>query len=133
VPLVVRGRIIGNLSITSPTPNAYGPHEATLALYGISLYTEAADRALAACDTAPVATNLQEIDATTREALAETRLLLFELRPPLLKEQGLAAALRTRLEAVEARAGLDVSFESDGQERLHWTRSRSCSDSLRRP
>jgi signal transduction histidine kinase len=161
VPLVVRGRIIGNLSITSPVPNAYGPAEATLALaiarqaavaidnarlherarqaavleerqrlardlhdsvtqslYGISLYTEAAQRALAAGDTPPVSTNLQEIGETTREALAETRLLLFELRPPLLEEQGLAAALRTRLEAVEARAGLTVSFESRGEDRL---------------
>ena len=32
VPLVVRGQIIGNLSITSPMPHAYGPREATLAL-----------------------------------------------------------------------------------------------------
>jgi signal transduction histidine kinase len=161
VPLVVRGRITGNLGITSPAPNAYGPREATLALaigrqaavaidnarlherarqaaileerqrlarelhdsvtqslYGISLYAEAAERALADGDTAPVATNLHDIGETTREALAETRLLLFELRPPLLEEQGLAAALRTRLQAVEARAGLDVTFESRGTDRL---------------
>jgi signal transduction histidine kinase len=161
VPLVVRGRIIGNLSITSPTPYAYGPREATLALaiarqaavaienarlherarqaamleerqrlarelhdsvtqalYGISLYAEAAGRALADGDTAPVAANLREISETTREALGETRLLLFELRPPLLEEQGLTAALRARLQAVEARAGLEVAFECRGQERL---------------
>jgi signal transduction histidine kinase len=161
VPLVVRERIVGYLSITSPTPDAYGQGQATLALavarqaavaienarlhqrarqaavleerhrlarelhdsvtqalYGISLYTEAAERALADGDTAPAVTNLQDIGETTREALAETRLLLFELRPPLLEEQGLAAALRTRLDAVEARAGLEVSFESCGDERL---------------
>jgi signal transduction histidine kinase len=161
VPLVVRGQIIGNLSITHPTPHAYGPREATLALaiarqaavaienarlherarqaavleerqrlarelhdsvtqalYGISLYAEAAGRALADGETEPVAANLREISETTREALGETRLLLFELRPPLLEEQGLAAALRARLQAVESRAGLEVGFECHGQERL---------------
>ena len=90
----------------------------TQALYGISLYAEAAARALAQGETGPVAANLREISETTREALGETRLLLFELRPPLLEEQGLAAALRARLQAVEARAGLEVAFESHGQERL---------------
>jgi signal transduction histidine kinase len=90
----------------------------TQALYGISLYAEAAGRALADGETEPVAANLREIGATTREALAETRLLLFELRPPLLEEQGLAAALQARLQAVEARAGLEVAFECHGQERL---------------
>lgn len=46
------------------------------------------------------------------------RLLLHELRPPLLEEQGLAAALRSRLHAVEARAGLTAEFQSNGEERL---------------
>ena len=54
----------------------------------------------------PVENNLREIGETTQEALGEMRLLLFELRPPVLQEQGLAGALRTRLQAVEARAGL---------------------------
>jgi signal transduction histidine kinase len=61
---------------------------------------------------------MREIGETTREALTETRLLPFELRPPLLEEQGLAAALRTRLQAVESRAGLEVEFECQGQGRL---------------
>jgi signal transduction histidine kinase len=89
----------------------------TQSLYGISLYAEAAQRALRHGDAAPAATHLQDIRDTTREALAETRLLLFELRPPLL-EQGLPTALQTRLQAVEARAGLDVSFRSHGEDRL---------------
>jgi signal transduction histidine kinase len=40
------------------------------------------------------------------------RLLIFELRPPLLEKEGLAAALRARLETVEARAGLRTEFEA---------------------
>jgi signal transduction histidine kinase len=90
----------------------------TQALYGISLYAEAAGRALSDGETQPVATNLQEIRDTTQEALAEMRLLLFELRPPLLQEHGLPAALRARLQAVEARAGLVTEFDCQCDERL---------------
>jgi signal transduction histidine kinase len=161
VPLVVRGRIIGLLSITSPRPRAYGPRDAALALaiarqaavamenarlherarqaavleerqrlarelhdsvtqalYGVSLYVEAAGRALVDGETAPVAANLAEIRATVQEALGEMRLLLFGLRPPPLEEHGLAGALESRLRAVEARAGLVTEFHGDGAARL---------------
>src|SRR5262249_43667407 len=90
----------------------------TQALYGISLYAEAAGRALTGGNTEPVATNLREISDTTQEALGEMRLLLFELRPPLLQEHGLAAALRSRLQTVEARAGLTTEFECQDENRL---------------
>jgi signal transduction histidine kinase len=90
----------------------------TQALYGISLYAEAAGRALTDGDTEPVAANLREISDTTQEALGEMRLLLFELRPPLLQEYGLAAALRARLQTVEARAGLVTEFDCPNEERL---------------
>jgi signal transduction histidine kinase len=90
----------------------------TQALYGISLYAEAAGRALTNGDVQPAADNLQEIRDTTQEALGEMRLLLFELRPPLLQERGLAAALRARLQGVETRAGLVTQFDCQTEERL---------------
>jgi len=90
----------------------------TQSLYGISLYAEAAARALTDGEHEPVATNLHEIRDTTQEALGEMRLLLFDLRPPLLQEHGLAAALRARLQAVETRAGLLTQFDCHGKERL---------------
>jgi signal transduction histidine kinase len=90
----------------------------TQALYGVSLYAEAAGRALADGDVAPAADSLREIRETTQEALGEMRLLLFELRPPLLEAEGLAAALRSRLQAVEARAGLATDFQRQGEARL---------------
>jgi signal transduction histidine kinase len=46
------------------------------------------------------------------------RLLIFELRPPILAEAGLAAALQARLLAVEGRAGLKTEFKSEMQGRL---------------
>jgi signal transduction histidine kinase len=90
----------------------------TQSLYGVALYTEAASRALADGEVDPVAANLEEIRETTQEALGEMRLLLYELRPPLLEEHGLAAALRTRLQSVETRAGLEVGFDCQGDQRL---------------
>ena len=90
----------------------------TQSLYGVSLQAEAALRALMAGDTAPIAANLKEIGETTQEALGEMRLLLFELRPPLLEERGLFGALQSRLGAVESRAGLTTEIQGEGAERL---------------
>jgi signal transduction histidine kinase len=90
----------------------------TQALYGLSLHAEAASRALAAGEVEPVGSNLREIQETTQEALGEMRLLLFELRPPLLEERGLLGAIETRLRAVEARAGLLTELHGDSAERL---------------
>ena len=88
------------------------------ALYGVSLYAEAAGRALASGETAPVAASLADIRETVHEALGEMRLLLFELRPPLLEEEGLAGAIASRLRAVEARAGLTTRLEGDVSDRF---------------
>jgi signal transduction histidine kinase len=90
----------------------------TQSLYGISLYTAAATRALQAGDTEPAAANLAEISQTSHEALGELRLVLFELRPPVLQEHGLAAALSARLQTVEARSGLSTAFALEGDARL---------------
>ena len=42
------------------------------------------------------------------------RLLIFELRPPILESEGLKTALRTRLEMVEGRSGLETEFKAEG-------------------
>jgi signal transduction histidine kinase len=161
VPLVVRDRPIGLLSLTSPIRDAFSARDATLALaiarqaavaienarlherarqaavleerqrlarelhdsvtqslYAIALYAEATSRAITDRDPESASANLQQISESTQEALGEMRLLLYELRPPLLEEQGLTAALRSRLHAVEARAGLTTEFDSSGEERL---------------
>ncbi len=86
----------------------------TQALYGVTLCAEAAARQLSSGQVAMTANHLQEIRSTTHEALREMRLLIFELRPPILKTDGLAAALQARLEAVEGRFGLETEFHGDG-------------------
>jgi signal transduction histidine kinase len=90
----------------------------TQSLYGVTLYAEAAARQLILGDTDAVADHLRELRATAQESLREMRLLIFELRLPTLKSEGLAAALQMRLEAVEEKVGLETSFTADGDGRL---------------
>jgi signal transduction histidine kinase len=83
----------------------------TQALYGMMLYTEAATRVLPSGDVDKVATYLHDLRDTAGEALREMRLLVFELRPPVLEKEGLVAALQARLDAVESRAGLATELD----------------------
>lgn len=161
VPLVIRDRAVGLLSLTSPRVDAFSPRDARLALaiarqaavaienarlhararhaaileerqrlarelhdsvtqglYGVSLYTAAARRALVDGDVASVRNNLRDVAETTQEAVAEMRQLLIELRPQILDEQGLASALWSRLQAVHAHAGISVEFDCAEDVRL---------------
>jgi signal transduction histidine kinase len=86
---------------------------ATQSLYSARLYAEAALRQLAGGDNTTAAEYVREVKDATRDALAEMRLLIHELRPPVLAEQGLAAALRLRLGAVEGRAGLATELVAE--------------------
>ncbi|MDI3340657.1 MAG: GAF domain-containing sensor histidine kinase [Sphaerobacter sp.] len=86
---------------------------ATQSMYSARMYAEAAHRLLARGDLALASEYLAEVKEAARSALAEMRLLIHELRPPILAEHGLAAALRRRLEAVEARAGIETEFTTE--------------------
>jgi signal transduction histidine kinase len=88
------------------------------ALYGMALYSEAATGQLSLGHLDRVAELLQQLQNTAQEALTEMRLLIYELRPPVLEEEGLVAALQARLDAVEARVGLETEFGAVGDIRL---------------
>ncbi|KPK06506.1 MAG: histidine kinase, partial [Anaerolineae bacterium SG8_19] len=90
----------------------------TQALYSVNLYAEAARMALSAGKAEIAADNLQELRNMAREAMLDMRMLIFELHPPALEEEGLASALQARLEAVEARSGLQSEFHIKGEMRL---------------
>lgn len=88
------------------------------ALYSISLFTDATRMALQTNKLEVVKNHVEELAELAREALSDMRLLIFELRPPILEKIGLAAALQSRLEAVEARAGFHTAFRSEGDLQL---------------
>lgn len=88
----------------------------TQAIYSVTLYADAARMALAAGKQDVAAEHLQELRSMAREAMLDMRLLIFELHPPILEKEGLAIAVQTRLETVEARSGLQSVFHVEGQE-----------------
>jgi len=79
-------------------------------LYGLTLQAEAAARELNSGQTDKAVEQLHEIRDSAQQTLKETRLLIFELRPPILEQEGLASALRARLESVESRSGLKTQI-----------------------
>jgi signal transduction histidine kinase len=85
----------------------------TQSLYGVTMYAEAAARLLDRGVTDEAGRILRELRDTSISALREMRLMIFELRPPSLAEDGLVTAIESRLGAVEARAGLRTEFEYD--------------------
>lgn len=90
----------------------------TQSLYSVTMYAEAAALALTAGKQATATAHLHELRDTAQEALREMRLLIFELRPLALEQQGLAAALRARLDAVEGRGGMKTELHVEGAEEL---------------
>jgi signal transduction histidine kinase len=80
-------------------------------LYGLTLQAEAAARELKTGQTDKAVEQLREIRDSAQQSLQETRLLIFELRPPILEQEGLVAALRARLESVESRSGLKTQIK----------------------
>jgi signal transduction histidine kinase len=82
-------------------------------LYGLTLQSEAASRQLASGHLEKVSGYLREIRQSAQHSLQEARLLIFELRPPILEKDGLVAALKARLEDVEGRSGLQTHLNLD--------------------
>jgi signal transduction histidine kinase/ligand-binding sensor domain-containing protein len=87
---------------------------AAQSMYGVTLLAEVASRLLSIGRADQIAGYLREMKDTAKASLAEMRLLIYELRPPVLQEEGLASALQARLEAVESRSGLETQFHLDG-------------------
>ena len=90
----------------------------TQGLYSVTLYAEATRMALAAGRQDVATANLEELHHMAREAMVDMRMLIFELHPPMLEEEGLVAALQARLAAVESRAGLQAEFCVEGEQLL---------------
>ncbi len=88
------------------------------ALYSISLFTDATRLALEMNKLDVVSNHLEDLVELSREAMSDMRLMIYELRPPIIEREGLAAALQSRLDSVEARAGFQAIFKSEGEVNL---------------
>jgi signal transduction histidine kinase len=90
----------------------------TQGLYSMMLYADATGMALSAGKQDVAADNLQQLRGIAREAMLDMRILIFELHPPVLEEQGLVGAIQARLATVEARAGIHTDVTVEGERRL---------------
>ena len=90
-------------------------HEAvTQSLYSASLMAEAARRHSTTADLSITSEYVARLSELSQQALRQLRLLVYELRPSLLEQEGLVGALRHRLEAVEQRAGIQARLIDHG-------------------
>jgi signal transduction histidine kinase len=90
----------------------------TQSLFSVSLYADAATRALVAGKQDTAADYLRELREIANEGMRDMRLLIFQLHPPVLETEGLVTALQARLAAVEGRAGLQTELRVEGERRL---------------
>jgi len=84
----------------------------TQALFSMTLQSRSLEL-LMARDPSQVPGKLAELRELQKDALAEMRALIFELRPGNLGEQGLVQALRTHAAGLSGRIGLPVVVDAD--------------------
>jgi PAS domain S-box-containing protein len=89
----------------------------TQALFSMTLITRTTEIQLDR-DPAAARENLGTLRDLQREALAEMRALIFELRPGNLEQDGLNRALKTHTAALSGRIGLPIVVTSELDERL---------------
>lgn len=84
-------------------------------LYSLTLFAETGRRQAEKGDAGAAGQHLGMLGETAQQTLKEMRLMLHELRPSALESEGLVAALRRRLDAVEERAGVMTRLEVAGE------------------
>ncbi len=89
----------------------------TQQLFSMTLTSQAA-RAQLERNPQRVAAQLERLQETSTAALAEMRALIFQLRPPALRDQGLVAALQQHAQLLARREGIVIGLSVVGDERL---------------
>lgn len=111
----------------------------TQSLYSLVLLTEGWRRLLSAGSGAQIEDYLGRIGEIAQQALREMRLLIHELRPPMLEQAGLVGAVRKRLDAVEKRLGIEARVVMDDlvelpaslEEGLYWITQEALNNTLK--
>lgn len=119
---------------------AHSLHDSvTQSLYSVSLLAEATHRRAESGELDVMTDHIDRLSELTVQALRQMRLLVYELRPDMLEQEGLAGALRHRLEAVEHRAGVKARLIDDTldpipphlQSDLFWIGQEALNNALR--
>ncbi len=111
----------------------------TQSLYSLVLLTEGWRRMYVEKGNIDIENYLTRIGEIASQSLKEMRLLILELRPPTLEQEGLVGALQKRLDAVEKRVGIlarvvmeefcdiPIAVEKD----LYWIAQEALNNSLK--
>jgi signal transduction histidine kinase len=83
-------------------------------LYSLVLLAYAARRDVQSAQRTQVEVSLDQIYEMAQQAQRELRLLVYQLRPGVLTQDGLVQALERRLDAVERRAGVAAHLLVEG-------------------
>ena len=90
----------------------------TQSLYSLSLFARSGRDAADEGDSARLTSSLTKLETTALQALREMRLLLYELRPEALEQEGLIRTIEQRFDAVERRAGMQATVAYQASEGL---------------
>ena len=80
-------------------------------LYAIDLAGGAAQKQINSGHLQAARNSLELVRSTSHTAIGEMRLLIYELRPPMLEQYGFCGAVERRLHSVEERSGLTVELD----------------------
>jgi signal transduction histidine kinase len=84
-------------------------------LYSLNLFAGVGREAFTLGDMAQVQSCLVELGQIAQQALKEMRLLVYELRPLAITQEGLVGVLRQRLDAVERRTGVQAQLQGEAR------------------
>lgn len=87
------------------------------ALFTLTINLESAQGFLKK-DPSRVPTLLERAHQVAKNALADVRALISDLRPPPLEQRGLTNALREQFAVIATRAGVTIDLQADGLQRL---------------
>ena len=111
----------------------------TQSLYCLVLLTESWRRMLNGNGKEKFEEYLGKIGEISQQALKEMRLLIIELRPPILEQEGLVGAIQKRLDSVEKRFGIEARVVMEDfielplpiTEELYWIAQEALNNSLK--
>jgi len=87
-------------------------------LYSLTLFAETGRQLVEKEDLENLRICFSEIVSSSQVILKEMRLLMFDLRPAALEEEGLLGALQKRLDSVEQRSGVKSELHVTGEVKL---------------
>lgn len=111
----------------------------TQSLYSLLLLTEGWRRTLNGQEKVDIESYLSRIKDILTRSLKEMRLLIMELRPPSLDQEGLVGALQKRLDTVEKRVGIKARVMMEEfcdlpiavEKELYWIAQEALNNSLK--